>query len=312
MMPTSPITLPVEQLHEISNEEALALVDALLDRAPAQKSATLRYRFSSEFQADWKAELGHALHTAERVGFLDHVWERAYSRLFGGGDEPNDVDPNDRRLHMLRADLAPATLVHCLVGTGWTFGAWEPSRGEGVDVDVALFAPDGTAVDAQVKAPDKPGVVVGHRRFGGESHEAVIAAMNHAARQLPTTDTQAKLLVVCAQRDWPLISEPSRIVSHCLGGATQLPGPRYELPREKWGVFHSAWGHVSAVVLLDLIRRETMRYGAVVLINPWAFVRAEPPWFRFGRVCSGVDDRGAVARRCPENGRPASWDRADR
>ena len=292
-----PNTIPASQLHEVTTAETLALVDALLDKPGDQKSALLRYRFEAEFQQDWKAEIGHVFHTAERFGFDAPLWDRLYSRLHGGGDEPVDIDPNDTRHQMLLADLAPGIVAHCLLGTGWTFDAWEPKRppehGRKLDVDLGLIAPDGTPVDVQVKAPDLPGRRAGRRRVDGECDEAVIAAMNKGATQLPRDGSQAKMLVVCAQRDWPLTWTPGAVVSHVIGGATQYPqepGRGFELLREKWGVFHSAWRHVSAVMLLDLVRGETsVVYGAVVLINPWGLVPANPDWFASGRVCTVVD-----------------------
>ncbi|MGH1345634.1 MAG: hypothetical protein ACRBN8_28980 [Nannocystales bacterium] len=284
------VELPAEQLHQLTDEEALALADKLLDSATEQKSGLLRYRFSSSFQADWKAELGHVLNTADRLGFLDALWERVYSRLHGAGERPADVDANDTRHHMLRADFAPAVVAHCLTQTGWSFEAWEPRRprcaGSAVDVDVSLWAPDGTAVDVQVKAPDQPGRRAKFRRVDGERDEAVIASLNHGARQLGQGGSRAKMLVVCPQRDWPMSRDPMALISHVIGGATQLPGPRFELGRERLGVFRSSWRHIAAVVLLDFVRHEEASYTAVTLLNPWASVAASPDWFAFGRVCT--------------------------
>lgn len=284
---------PVSQLHEITDSDASALVDLLLGRANEQSSGLLKYRFGADFQRDWKAELGHWLHTAESFGFIEPLWARAVGRLTGGGDAQIDVDPNDRMQRMLLQDLAPAMFVHYLAGLGWRFEAWEPPRppeadGGHLDVDVSLVAPDRSPVDVQVKAPDQPGVVRNRRRVHGESDEAVIRSLSKAAVQLPRAGAQAKMIAVSALRDWPLTWEPGAVVAALVGRCLQLDDEKWEISSDRLGAFATVeWAHVGAVLLLDLVRSEAVaHYGSIVLVNPWAPVRIDPAWFPASRVCT--------------------------
>jgi hypothetical protein len=285
------LQVPAADLHRISNTEALTEVRLLLGRADEQLSALLRYRFESEWQADWLAEVGHWLHTASRLGFIEPLWDRVVRRSLSRGDDPENVDPNDPRHRMLTSDLAPAKLVHYLAGAGWKFDAWEPPRlredpDQHIDVDVSLIAPDGTPVDVQVKAPDRPGRRVNGRVVDGEEDDSVIAALDTGARQLPRMGPQAKMLAVCAQRDWPLILDPSAVVGHVLGSSTQYEDDSFWLPRPSLGRFSTPdWEHISAVLFLDMFRAATPSYGSIVVLNPWAEVKAKTEWFPSGWVC---------------------------
>ena len=118
--------LPVANLHRIAHEDALALVDLNLGSADEQLSGLLRYRFSSEWQADWKGEVGHWLETARRAGVLSRVVARCVSRQRGRTPQVDGVEANDARQLMLNSDLAPAMVLHYLDGSGWGFADWEP------------------------------------------------------------------------------------------------------------------------------------------------------------------------------------------
>jgi small ligand-binding sensory domain FIST len=108
------------------------------------------------------------------------------------------------------AELAPAMAVHYFAGTGWAFGAWEPTTKLG-DVDVELVAPSGQRVAVQVKAPDEP---AGY-------DERVFAALEHGRQQLEGAE-QPAMLVVCAHRGYSLAAHPDIVVDHLLGLTTEV------------------------------------------------------------------------------------------
>jgi hypothetical protein len=64
-------------------------------------SAMLEYRLAADFQADWKAEVGHWLHAAKQFGFLEPMLRP----LLGERDrrsrsENRDIDdPRHLKLH---------------------------------------------------------------------------------------------------------------------------------------------------------------------------------------------------------------------
>jgi hypothetical protein len=177
-------------------------------------------------------------------------------------------------------------VVHYLTGTGWRFCRWEPITGGDVDVDVELVTSDGRTAYLQVKAPDQPGRVVGDRRKEGEYDERVVKAVAKAASQLPENGTEAKLIVVCANRTQPLSLHPGCLVTELIGSTLQLPSGTV-LPRSRLGKFFcSEWKHVSGVVMLDYLRGETrFEYPCTILLNPNADVQAKADWFPRGRVC---------------------------
>lgn len=47
------------ELHDIDDAVACAFVDDVLGAAEEWRSLIIRYRLSSDFQAHWKAEIGH-------------------------------------------------------------------------------------------------------------------------------------------------------------------------------------------------------------------------------------------------------------
>ena len=64
------------ELRGISRQEALALVDQLLGDSTLWPSPLAQYRLTSDFQSDWKEEVGHWLHTAQVCGFADALVAR--------------------------------------------------------------------------------------------------------------------------------------------------------------------------------------------------------------------------------------------
>lgn len=279
-------------LHKISDADALALVDQLLGDASQWKSPLIQYRFNSAFQADWKAELGHWLHTAGQLGFQKQLVDRVVKRA-RRGTKSIDVDPNDNRHLDLQAEMAPAEVAHYLIGTDWTYRAWESVTGGIGDVDVELAAPDGSLVNVQVKAPDQPGGRSGGRVVDGEYDERVLTAMRKAAGQLAPFANATNMIVLCPRRGWPLYGEPEPLVNY-LYGSTLCDGTgRVWLPVNERGWFFTHWWRqIGAVIVLDYVRGlDRFSYGCTVLVNPCADHCVDPGWFPNAHVCFFDGDR---------------------
>jgi hypothetical protein len=288
MTDTPSPSVHARELHTIDDHAARAFVDAVFGRPDEWRSLLIQYRLSSDFQADWKAEVGHWLKTAERLGFLEKVLARVLKRA--KSPPPHVVsaarEANDPHHLVLAQELAPAMATHYFVGTGWAFEAWEPVTGGGVDVDVSLRAPGGTRVMLQVKAPDQPGDVVGHRLVGGEYNERVLIQITKAAGQLPVSTETPNLIVVSANRTWPLSGDPQCVVTELIGSTLQM-GNVVMLPRSRRGKFWTPeWRHIAGVVLLDYLRGiDEFKYACTILLNPFAEVGASAEWFPRARVC---------------------------
>jgi hypothetical protein len=287
-------SITAADLHVITDADALALVDRLLGDASQWPSPLIQYRLTSEWQADWKAELGHWLHSAGGFGFRDVLVDRVLGRA-RRRSRSVEVDPNDQRHLDLQSEMAAAMVVHYLAGTGWTYRQWEAVTGGAGDVDVEFAAPNGTIVNAQVKAPDQPGGREGGRVVDGEYDERVVTAARKAAGQLVPFPNATNLVVICARRDWPLSGNPRPLVTYLYGSTFCNREGRVWLPEgaRRW-FFTPWWRHIGAVMLLDYIRGiDRFIYGCTVLTNPFAQCRVDPNWFARARVC--VFD-GAVFR----------------
>lgn len=288
----APPSIAARALHALTDENAIALVDHLLGEAWQWPSSLIQYRFKSARQADWKAELGHWLHTSERLGFRDALVSRVLKRA-RRGSRSTGVDPNDQRHLDLQSEMAPAMVVHYLCGTGWTFSEWEPTARHGGDVDVRFAAPDGSVVNIQVKAPDQPGGRAGGRVIDGEFDERVIVAIRKAAAQLLPYADGTNVITISARRVWPLYGEPAPLVTHLYGST--LCDPRRGVwlrQRERGWFFTPWWRHVGAVVLLDYDRAlGRPAYGCTVLLNPLADHPVAPNWFPHAHVCTLGADR---------------------
>jgi hypothetical protein len=276
------------ELHVVDDGAARAFVDEKFGRSEEWRSFLIQYRLTSDFQADWKAEVGHWLKTAERLGFLDKVLARVLKRA---KDPPAHVvrptrEANDPHHLVLAQELAPAMASYYFVGTGWAFDAWEPVMGGEVDVDVSLRAPDGTRVMVQVKAPDQPGQIVAHQRVDGEYDDRVLRQIAKAAGQLPKSSAGANLILVSANRTWPLSGEPGCVVTELIG-STRGTEKGVFLRRADCGKFWTPeWAHISGVVLLDYVRGvDQFKYQCTVLLNPVATATASSEWFPRARVC---------------------------
>lgn len=273
------------ELHRASRDQALARVEDLFGEAGEWRSPLIQYRLSSDFQSDWKEEVGHWLLTAERLGFLDPLIARVIKRA-KRGTRSEGIDPNDRRHNELVAELAPAMVAHYLEGTGWAFQAWEPLTGGQVDVDLALAPPTGGEVYVQVKAPDQPGGRANHRVVDGEYDDRVVAAVENAAGQLPRKGDSINLIAVCANRIAPLSQNPRCLVKALVGAPLGTGDGGSVLTEGQYGrFFASDWVHVSGVVMIDYLRGiDTFKYACTVLLNPVATVTGDPEWFPYARV----------------------------
>jgi hypothetical protein len=271
---------PSADAHELwrtSNEIALALVDTHLGVPTAwSASAMLEYRLAADFQADWKAEVGHWLHAAKQFGFLEPMLRP----LLGERDrrsrsENRDIDdPRHLKLHQ---HLASALLCHYFTGIGWSFKGWDTETGGTIDIDLALNTPEGTLVELQVKSP-------------GSSQDAdsrLIQALENAVQQLPREARSVAMVAIFAQRPpfSSLTGKPATLIHHLFGSTLQR-GTEVFLPREAFGQFMLGnWNEIAGVVVIDLLRgADTVRYPCTVLLNPNATRLASPDWFPRSRV----------------------------
>ena len=286
-----------EELHDISDDEACALVDTHLGAPETWDPELVKWRLDHDSQRDWKAEVGHWLSTAKMHGFLDPLVDRARKRgnrvhkKYAGQRHPNEKSHLD-----LAAELAPAMVVHYFTHTGWGFGAWEPKTALG-DVDVQLVTPDGRPAMMQVKAPDQPGMVVGGRISDGEYDQRVIEAIEHGRRQLAGA-TDPTMVVVNAHRRFSAAARPDFAVTHLIGPTYGVDG-LIVLSRKQLGVFLAPasvaeWRHIGAVVFLDYLRgADQFLYTCTVLLNPEADerVRCDRRWFPRARILWFDGDR---------------------
>lgn len=276
-------SVDVRDLHRVTEEEALALVDRHLGQSGSWPSALVNYRFKSDWQADWKEEVGHWLHAADSNGFLASMLRPIQGEKRRSG-EANEIKENDKHHLKLHQYLAPALACHYFTGTGWTFAGYETETGGQIDIDLALNAPDGTLVEFQVKAPDQPGEVSGGRIHDGEYDERIIAAIEKASAQLPRPARSVAMIFLHVQRGMLMVGDCSCLVHDLIGSTTQTDAGHF-LRRDDCGKFFSAdWEHVAGVVALDLVRSTDTTYACTVLLNPNATHPASPDWFPRGRV----------------------------
>ncbi|HET6284268.1 MAG TPA: hypothetical protein VFH73_25150 [Polyangia bacterium] len=238
-------------------EEALSFATEILGEPSAWSSSIVGYRLASEFQADWKLEVGCWLLLARDLGFLPALRakiRRATTRI---GSAPVG-GPNDKAHLVLNQELAPAMVIYYFVSLGWTFDGWEPDVQNG-DVDVRLRSPDTRIVDLQVKAPDQPGSVAAHRRVDGEFDERVLTAVDNALDQLDGTPGPCRLVVVSPQRTWSM--DGNVLLHHLLSDDRLAKRPA-----------------VSGVADLHLLRGlDQTLYRFTVILNPWCNASASLP-----------------------------------
>lgn len=245
------------ELHEITDDAACALVDETLGAAEEWRSLIIAYRLSAAFQAHWKAEVGHWIHTANQHGYGKALVRRVRARANDSRRRiPDTRDLNDVLYRVLLEELGPAMTAHYLVRTGWSFHAWDEPDGAGGDVDLAVRAPDGLAVDIQIKVP-------------GTANP--IASVDHAAAQLAPSPNRTMIFVCSRDQLFPSC-EPRHFLTELVGHTINEYGAVY---LDRRGRFASAaWSHVGGLALLDYIPgavRQT--YCCTALANPWC----DPP-----------------------------------
>ena len=284
MIGTPSPSIEVGDLHEISDEEACVLVDRRLGAPSTWPEGLIPWRLGRDSQSDWKAEVGHWLHTAEKHGFAEPLVARA--RASGGRvhKQPRGQRHANEKAHQaMTSELAPAMATHYFVGTGWQFGAWEPKTALG-DVDVELVTPSGLRAVLQVKAPDQP---------DQHNNERVRNALDKGRKQLEGA-RQPSMIVVSAQRNFSLAVDPDLSLLALVGMSHQIDG-MIVYPRDELGCFSlPAWRHIGAVVFLDHVRGAArFRYVCTALLNPWAdsSVRCEREWYPRARVLWGDGER---------------------
>lgn len=62
--------IPSHEFHRETSEQALARAELHFGAPDTWASPLMHYRWTSDFQTDWKQEIGHYLHTAEIHGYL--------------------------------------------------------------------------------------------------------------------------------------------------------------------------------------------------------------------------------------------------
>jgi hypothetical protein len=273
------VSIDVEKLHVVENDDAVTLFESVLGAAGRWSSALMQYRIGSDFQKDWKIEAGNWLARARALGFLDDLLPKLQGQQAAAGTRAAN-DPVHRTVTQW---LHQAMTVHYFVGVGWRFQEWEPvtqepRRGGGsADIDIRLSCPDAVDVSFQVKASGTLGA------HDSTNDEHILSGISKAASQLPWPGTSPSIVGVSAQRDWWLTSEPEEIESRYLG-TTYGPNP-VTLPMKDVGEFYSDLKHVSAISLLDHRRGAgSSDYANTVLVNPWARHQVSPSWFPFSRV----------------------------
>jgi hypothetical protein len=282
-----------------SAADACAFVDKVLGKPSAWQSPLMAYRLSAGFQADWKCEVGRWLLFADSAGFLpelvkgiDRARQLPSSPRFG----PGQRDPNDDAHAILHQEIAPAEVAYYLSTSGWSFVSIPaPNPAAGCDVDLRMCTRTGVLADIQIKASDRPGRIVGHRRFEGEIDEHVRIGVRKAVGQIAGAPGPLRMVVTCPQRTWPMSRESGPIASLMVGRTIGESGGRVTLDPGERGLFAQEDGaKVHAVAILDFFRPvDEERYGCTVFLNPWPSDgrRLSPDEFPSAAVCELTDNR---------------------
>lgn len=256
----------------------------MLGRDGPWKSALVNYRMTSDFQADWLTEVGRWLFFMSQLGVLEAVLGPVGRKFRTNEGNPAKPHPNDEAHKKLQEQLYQAMAAYWLQGTGWTVSGYEPSSPTGCDVDIRVVNSDGTEFNVQVKAPDTPGEIVDYQVVNGERDEVVTRRVLQAAEQLPRNE--AGLVMVSAKRRFSLAEHFRFLDAPLIGASTQYEDRCVIHPQNLGRLFSGAWEHVSAVVLLDLLRAFPTRYVSTVLLNPRGIVPCSPEHFPHARVGS--------------------------
>jgi hypothetical protein len=267
------ISAAADGLRKCTVADALAIAEATLGDADVWARSLVAYRLTSEFQQDWKLEVGCWLRLADELGFLEQLRNRI-RRAVNEAQAPAVTGANDSAHRILLSELAPAMAAYYFVRQGWGFIEWEP-RTASADVDVRLRCPCGIVTDLQVKAPDQPGERQRGRIHEGEHDEWVCGAIRHAMQQLVASPGPQRIIVVSPQRTFPI---SAAALTSFLCGRTIGTELGVTLCSADRGAFASAAGRkTGAVIDLSLLRTEAeVFYRCTALLNPWAESNAAP------------------------------------
>ncbi len=281
MITETKVSLTASDLWPRSREEALSFANEHLGNSKFWQPSLVAYRLGSDFQDDWKVEVGFWLLAANQFGFLTALIQRI-TRARKESLAPAVTGPNDSAHRILLQELAPAMTVYYFARCGWTFVNWEPAVSAG-DVDVRLRCPHGVVTDIQVKAPDRPGQVQNYQIHDGECDSHVLSAIDKALKQLSASPSPQRMVVVSAQRTYAVA--PMVLTSHLYGKPSNVDN-EVVLSKSARGAFATASGaNVGAVVDLHLSRGVgATLYRSTVLLNPWAANTPSPDVFRGSRV----------------------------
>jgi hypothetical protein len=110
------VAISTEALHLVSPDEAVRIFDTTIGGGGTWASPLMQYRTTSDFQRDWKVEVGNWLERARLLGHLAQVQRNIVSRhQVSGAREAGDG------VHRgVIQQLAQAMATHYFVGTGWS------------------------------------------------------------------------------------------------------------------------------------------------------------------------------------------------
>ena len=282
-------------MSRVTDQDACAFVDSIIGDSTEWSSPLLVYRLTSDFQSDWKAEVGRWLLFAHQNNFLPKVKHRLVERAKRSKGDllPNGkINPNDTGHLIFCQEVAPVQVAYYLADSGWRIQEWEPAVSTG-DVDIRMMTPSGELCDIQVKASDNPGRIVGYRIASGENDTHVLLGIEKAISQLKDSSGPKRLVVATPQRTWPMSRDASEIAVHVIGSTVGSQGGKVTLESEARGIFANTGKHISAVMVLDLIRSQDTFYGGTVFLNSWAVENANltPSVFPEAAVCELVNNK---------------------
>ncbi len=278
------VAINVAALHLVLLEEAIRIFDETVGTGGTWASPLMQYRTTADFQQDWKIEVGNWLERASRLGYLDRIRRNVLPQQQAAGERA----AGDAVHRNVTQQLAQAMAAHYFVGTGWAFGAWEPTVAENrrsgirADVDLQLVSPDGVLIDLQVKASGRLGL------HDNQVDAHIQQGLRNAADQLPLPAVRPSLIVMSAQRDFWLSADID-VIEEFIGRTTQYPDDTVLLHDTERGEFIT-WPHISAIVVLDHRRGlADSDYSCVVVQNPWARHPVDPAWFPHARILTSAD-----------------------
>ena len=263
----SKVSIDAQAIRRYRDDDALAFASHVLGDPEVWSPSLIEYRLTSDFQADWKQEVGCWLLAAQEYGFLGRLQNRL-GRARGEAAHPEVTGPNDSAHRILAQELAGAMVTYYLTSLGWRFVSWEPPT-VGGDVDVRLLSPTGVAADVQVKAPDQPGHVANGQRVDGENDARVLRAIDKGMSQLSSAPGPIRLVVISPQRTFSIDADV--LALHLLGKPRSLGESLWGIIRDGTGAYEGKAGAVvSAVVDLSLLRGmgKTL-YRCTAICNPW-------------------------------------------